>query len=104
MTIRFRPRAREDIEAHVTRIGETNPRTAERFAERVQASCELLEQFPLLGYSPPWRELTALGVRFHAVRRFRKFLIVYRPCPDGIEVVRVFHGRRDLGALADELD
>ena len=32
---------------------------------------------------------------------FEKFLIFYRPRPDGIEVVRVLYGMRDIPALME---
>jgi toxin ParE1/3/4 len=33
---------------------------------------------------------------------FEKYLIFYRPAEDGIDVVRVLHGARDLDAILDE--
>ncbi|MGH9438287.1 MAG: type II toxin-antitoxin system RelE/ParE family toxin, partial [Terriglobia bacterium] len=33
------------------------------------------------------------------VKDFPKYLIFYRPIRDGIEVVRVIHGARDIPAL-----
>ncbi len=42
-------------------------------------------------------------VRFFPIRRHRNHLVFYRPIPDGIEVLRVLHGARDLfGILAEE--
>jgi toxin ParE1/3/4 len=38
-------------------------------------------------------------VRVATVDRFKKYLIFYRPIDDGIEVLRVVHGARDLGRL-----
>jgi toxin ParE1/3/4 len=38
-------------------------------------------------------------MRWHSVRGFRKYLVFYIPRSDGIEVVRVLHGARDLEAL-----
>ena len=38
-----------------------------------------------------------------SLSRFPKYLVFYRPITDGIEVIRVLHGARDLdGILADE--
>ena len=39
------------------------------------------------------------GMRFHLVKGFRKYLVFYIPRNDGIEVVRVLHGARDLETL-----
>jgi plasmid stabilization system protein ParE len=43
------------------------------------------------------------GMRLWQVKRIPKYLVYYRPLADGIEVVRVFAGARDLAAaLADD--
>lgn len=103
MTIRFRPRATADVYELLDVIAEHRPRSAEAFARRVQEACGLLERFPLLGGLVPVDELAALGMRAHPVPRFPNHLILYLPLPDGIEVVRVVDGRRDLAELFDDL-
>jgi toxin ParE1/3/4 len=42
-------------------------------------------------------------VRVYPVPRFRNFLIFYRPIENGIEVLTVVHGARDLGAALDAI-
>jgi toxin ParE1/3/4 len=39
------------------------------------------------------------GIRVWAVRGFRNHLVFYRPTEQGIDVVRVLHGARDIEAL-----
>lgn len=39
------------------------------------------------------------GVRVFPVSRFKKYLVFYRPIQDGIEVLRVLHGARDIKGL-----
>ena len=41
------------------------------------------------------------GLRVWPIRGFRKYLILYRPLDDGIEVVRVLHGSRDIERLLE---
>ena len=36
------------------------------------------------------------GIRVSRIRRFKNYLIFYRVLDDGIEVVRVLHGARDI--------
>jgi toxin ParE1/3/4 len=102
MTIRFRPRATADVYDLMDAIGEYHPRSAEAFATRVQEACRLLERFPLLGSIAPAAELAEIGLRVYRLKRFRNHLVLYLPLSDGIEVVRVIDGRRDLGRLFDE--
>jgi toxin ParE1/3/4 len=85
----------EDI--HLT-ISLDNPDAADRFLEAVMRSLRVLCQYPSLG--PRYRsnnpELS--GIRFWPVRRFRNYLIFYRPEPEEglLRVVRVLHGARDV--------
>jgi plasmid stabilization system protein ParE len=37
-------------------------------------------------------------------RRFRNYLVFYRTTSDGIEILRVLHGARDLGAAMQGSD
>lgn len=93
-----RPRAGRDAAEIAFRIARDNPRAARRLLDRIDAQLAVLAERPLLGRARP-----ELGV---ALRSFalRPYLILYRPLADGIEVVRVLHGARELGPLLDEED
>jgi toxin ParE1/3/4 len=39
------------------------------------------------------------GGRFFPVKRFRNYLVFYRPTPQGIRVLRVLHGARDIESV-----
>jgi toxin ParE1/3/4 len=41
------------------------------------------------------------GMRCSRVKRFRSFLIFYRPIAGGIEVIRVLHAARNIRAFFD---
>ena len=41
------------------------------------------------------------GLRVWSIRKFENYLIFYRPVPDGIEVVRVLHGSRDIDTILE---
>jgi len=40
-----------------------------------------------------------IGMRSWRVKRFPKYLIFYIPIEDGVEIVRVLHGARNLEAI-----
>jgi len=42
------------------------------------------------------------GLRQWRVKGFESYLIFYRPIPEGIEVLRVLHGARDIDRILDE--
>jgi toxin ParE1/3/4 len=94
-----RPAAELDIEELAFYIAQSHPSAASDFLESVYWTCELLAGMPRLGasYRRPRRELN--GLRRHPVRDFHNHLIFYRPIREGIEVVRVLHGARDLASM-----
>lgn len=100
MTLIVRHQADDDITAMTARIAVNgSPRTALRFVDQLHRTFRLLETFPHLGSVFP----AALGLdpalRFLTMRRYRRVVIVYLPLPDGVDVVRVVEGNRNLAAL-----
>ena len=99
MTLIVRQQADDDMTAMTTRIAATSPRTAQRFVDRLNRTFGLLETFPLLGSVPPtWLGLDP-AIRFMTMRRYYRVVIVYLPLPDGVEIVRVVEGNRDLATV-----
>lgn len=74
-------------------FAETNIEFADRLIARIQEKCETLAESPLLGRS---RADLASGLRSFPVE---DYLVLYKPTADGIEVVRVLSGYRDIEAL-----
>ena len=88
-----------DVLEAAERIATGNPEAAGRFIRAVRATEEMLLSAPGIGPIREFDNPALVGMRFHLVRGFRKYLIFYMPRSNGIEVVRVLHGARDLGAL-----
>jgi toxin ParE1/3/4 len=74
-------------------ISEQSVAAADQFLETIEDKCQLLAAHPELGQSRP--EL-APRLRSFSVGRY---VIFYRPIEDGIELVRVIYGGRDIDAL-----
>ena len=62
--------------------------------DRIEAKLRLLADPPRLG---PARPDIAEGLRLFPIRRY---VVLYRELPDGIEIVRVVHGMRRLDESA----
>jgi toxin ParE1/3/4 len=90
---RYSSDANSDIEEIALYLFDLNPVAAEHFLDALEATCELLAQHPLLGRT---RFELAAGLRSVAVGNY---LIFYTPAPDGIFVVRVVYGGRDLPGI-----
>jgi uncharacterized protein YyaL (SSP411 family) len=63
---------------------------------------QLLEQIAGLGRLRKFRNPRLKGVRSWLVSGFDNYLIFYRATPEGIEVLHVYHGARDIEARFDE--
>lgn len=85
--------ARQDLQGIAADLGSHSKRAAERLIKAIQARCELLAMFPHLGC--PCDDIRP-GLRFSVVR---SYVIYYRPRAGTAEILRVVHGRRDLGRI-----
>jgi toxin ParE1/3/4 len=88
--VRKYPRAEADLIAIWRHIAEESPRRADRLLDRLDETFSRLADLPYLGKARP--DL-APGLRMFPVR---EYLIFYRPIEDGIDIVRVLHGRRNI--------
>ena len=84
------PRAREDLIELWTYIAMDDPAAADRLLDAIEEKLLMLATSQRLG---PSRPDIAPGLRLFPIRRY---VILYRELPDGIEVVRVVHGMRRL--------
>jgi toxin ParE1/3/4 len=89
----FSPDAEDDVAEIGTYIARDNPKMALAVIADVEREALLLAEFPGLGQA---RDDLAPGVRTIPVG---KYILIYRPIADGIEVVRVVHGARNLPAV-----
>jgi len=98
-----RPRAKRDLIAHFAYLVEhASLEEARRFLRTVDAALELLAGMPEMGARwdsalPQFR-----GVRRWIPRGYRNYLLLYRPLKQGIELLHVYHTKRNIRALLDE--
>jgi toxin ParE1/3/4 len=85
-----RPRAAEDIAAVWDFIADDNPDAADHWVDQLDTQLRLLATQPLMGRA---RDELAPGIRSFP---FGRYLVFYLPIGDGIDVVRVLHGTRDV--------
>ena len=88
----FTPTAREDLQQIHDYISRDSPATALRFVERLEEQCTRLADYPLIGVARP-----EFG---HGHRTFvvpaTRYIIVYRPTGDDVEIIHVRQGSQDL--------
>jgi toxin ParE1/3/4 len=89
----FAPAAHEDLLQAWQHLADQSPNTADRWVDAVDPASTRLAGFPALGRA---RDELVVGVRSFPVG---KYLIFYTISPDGVDVLRVLHGARDLDEL-----
>jgi toxin ParE1/3/4 len=98
----IRPQARRDLADAADYIARDNVDAARRFLEAAEAAFELLAAMPQMGTQCTFRSPAAAGLRTWSIRGFRNYVVFYRPFEDGVDVVRVIHGARDIEAIFEE--
>jgi toxin ParE1/3/4 len=88
-----RPLAAADIFEIWDYIADDSLIAADRWVDRLDEQFGLLATQPLMGRA---RDELAPGVRSFP---FGRYVIFYAPLDDGIDVVRVVHGARDIDAV-----
>ncbi len=94
MANRFRkaPQADQDLDSIWDFIASDSVRAADKQIARIGEIFEMLVENPLAGRER--RELHA-GLRSFPAGNH---VIFFVPLPDGVEIVRVMHGRQDIGS------
>ncbi len=93
--VRLSHEASRDLEEIEDYISRDNPDAAARLILLVREKCALLSQQPGMGRD---RSDVLSGLRGFPVGNY---VIFYQPVDDGIEIVRVLHGARDIPELFD---
>lgn len=85
--------AASDLTEIAWHIAEIDPTAADRWLDRIDETCQSLAAMPGMGRPRPELapQLRSLPVG--------NYVVFYLPMADGIEIVRVLHGARDLPPL-----
>ncbi len=102
MNVVLRPAARRDLLEHYLFIGRDSPDAAERFIAAADRTFELLAGMPEMGTRWVTENVALHGVRRHPITGFPNHLVFYRPTEDGVDILHIFHGARDIPTLLDE--
>jgi len=93
---RLSDHARDDLDEIWLYIADDDPTAADRFIDKLIRKIGTLADSP--GVGPQRPELAPDLRSFHV----GSYLILYRPVPDTIEVIRILSGYRDLPGVALE--
>ena len=79
---------------HFIGVERESPAAADRFLDELLQKLELYSESPLIGLARP-----DLAEEVRSFTFKRTYVVIYRPLADGIDVLRVFHGKRDYPSL-----
>ena len=97
------PGARRDLlEQFIYFVEHAGADWAERYIAAVDRTSLQLTQHPHLGRPYDCGIERLRGLRRFAVTGFDKYLIFYIPRENGIDLIRVLHGARDIDSLFEE--
>lgn len=84
------PQAEQDLLEIWLYVADDQPMHADRFLDRIETAAQRLAEFTEIGTERPelGEELRSFPVE--------RYMLYFRPHPDGIEVVRVLHASRDI--------
>ena len=95
-----RPEAVRDLDAQAEYIAEhCDLDTALRFYLVAEETFALIATQPRMGRTKAFGNPFLRGVRMCPMKEFDRHLIFYRPLKNGIEVLRIVHGSRDIEDL-----
>ena len=98
VTVRLTDDAARDLEEIFDYLSRQHaPSRAEHVLDRIEEAFQALSAFPQRGSYP--RELLDLGLREYREVFFKPYRIIYRVLEDGVCVMVVADGRRDMRAL-----
>jgi toxin ParE1/3/4 len=98
--VQKRPAAQRDLLEHFVALGErAGEATALRFLQAAEATFVELAAMPSMGRAEDFDNPRLTGMRRWRVRDFDNYLIFYQPLAQGIDVLRVVYGTRDLPGL-----
>ena len=99
-----RPAARQDFIIHYAYLtGNAGLDTARRFREAVERTYTELARMPKMGVPGKTGEGKHSGVRLWRVRRFKAYLIAYRPNREGVAIERLIHAKQDYQRVGSAL-
>lgn len=95
-----RPKADQDLQDQAYYYATAaSPEVGHRFLVAAHDTIALLATQPNMDWHAGLRRTDLRGLRVFRVADFERILLLYLPLLDGVEILRVVHGSRNLQAL-----
>jgi len=97
-----RPRARIDIVELAAYIGKDSVAAANRLMDACETTFDFLAKMPKMGANYPTKNPPLASLRAFRIKGFPNHVAFYLEREDGIEIVRVVHGARDIESIFED--
>jgi toxin ParE1/3/4 len=95
-----RPKADQDLDDQAYYLAtQVNPEVGHKFLLAAHETFSLLATQPEMGWNCRLKDPGVGSFRVFRVAGFERVLVLYRPRPHGVEILRVVHGSRNLQAF-----
>ena len=95
-----RPKANTDLEEQAFYYAsEGSPEIGHHFLVAAHETFTLLAMQPEIGWRRRQKHPALKSLRIFRVSGFERIIILYRPVPNGVDILRVIHGSRNLQSL-----
>jgi toxin ParE1/3/4 len=96
------PAADRDLDDQAAYLAaEASLETALRFYDAASLTFSNIASMPGMGERWPSANPRLAGLRVWRIKGFEKHLIFYRESEDGIDIIRILHGARDIDAILE---
>ena len=96
-TVRIAAAAAEDLKGIWDYVAQHNPEAASKLIKEITSRFAMLRDYPHIGRA---QHRLAKDLRSFVVKGY---FIFYRPFEDGVEVLRIIHGSRDIERIFERL-
>lgn len=95
------PQAEEDLDDLARAIARDNLAAALRLYEAADATFDLLAEQPGIGGSAGIVGVRVPGLLRKQILGFKRYALFYRRTPDGVEILRILYGGRNLPEILE---
>jgi toxin ParE1/3/4 len=88
--------AEAEVDEIAATIARENLGAALRFYDRTEETFQRLSDWPQIGTRRRVASTSLRGLRSYPIRGYRNYLVFYLPIDDGVQIIAVVHGSRDI--------
>ncbi len=100
--IKKKPQVITDLIEIATYIGQNSLLTSDNFLLAAEETFKQLGQLPQMGKPCQFSHPKLANIRQLGIKGFKKYLIFYSLTENGVEILRVIHGVRDIKTILED--